>query len=140
MLKSYVNKNLEKIKSYPNMIEKDMIKSDFHIYREKYNPCTPSLFSCRSLVSKSTPVSLDPLISSLFPSISSNQPEQINFLPSDIQDEEIQSPLRIACVLSGGQAAGGHNVILGLYEYVKKRSPNSQLFGFLNGPIGIYTG
>jgi len=75
MLKSYVNKNLKKIKQYSKMIESDMIKSDFHIYREKYNPCSPLLFSSPSLLSKSTPVLLDPLISSLFPSISSNQPE-----------------------------------------------------------------
>ena len=43
-------------------------------------------------------------------------------------------------MLSGGQAAGGHNVIVGLYEYIKKRHKNSQLFGFLNGPRGIFTG
>jgi len=28
-------------------------------------------------------------------------------------------PLRIGCVLSGGQAAGGHNVIMGLFDMVK---------------------
>jgi len=42
--------------------------------------------------------------------------------------------------LSGGQAAGGHNVIVGIYDYIKRRHPNSQLFGFLNGPKGIFTG
>ncbi len=52
----------------------------------------------------------------------------------------IKSALRIGCVLSGGQAAGGHNVIVGIYEYIKRRHVNSQLFGFLNGPIGIYEG
>ena len=48
--------------------------------------------------------------------------------------------LRIGCVLSGGQAAGGHNVIVGLYDFIKRRHPNSQLFGFLGGPKGIFTG
>lgn len=43
-------------------------------------------------------------------------------------------------MLSGGQAAGGHNVIVGLYDYIKRRHQNSQLFGFLNGPKGIYSG
>jgi len=43
-------------------------------------------------------------------------------------------------VLSGGQATGGHNVIVGIYDYIKKRHRNSQLFGFLNGPKGIFTG
>lgn len=36
--------------------------------------------------------------------------------------------------------AGGHNVIVGIYEYMKSRNPNSQLFGFLEGPIGIIKG
>lgn len=40
-------------------------------------------------------------------------------------------------VLSGGQAAGGHNVIIGLFDALKKLNPNSQLFGFLDGPSGI---
>lgn len=46
-------------------------------------------------------------------------------------------PLRVGTVLSGGQAAGGHNVIIGLYDSLKKLNPQSQLFGFLNGPSGI---
>lgn len=46
-------------------------------------------------------------------------------------------PLRLGVVLSGGQAAGGHNVIIGLYDALKKLNPKSQLFGFLDGPSGI---
>jgi len=42
-------------------------------------------------------------------------------------------------VLSGGQAPGGHNVISGVYDFLKSHHPNSQLFGFLNGPHGIFT-
>jgi 6-phosphofructokinase len=37
----------------------------------------------------------------------------------------ISTPLRIGCVLSGGQAAGGHNVIVGLFDQIKKVSKNS---------------
>lgn len=48
-------------------------------------------------------------------------------------------PLRVGVVLSGGQAPGGHNVIAGLFDYVKQCNPNSQLFGFLGGPHGIFT-
>lgn len=40
-------------------------------------------------------------------------------------------------MLSGGQAAGGHNVVMGLFDMVRKLHPDSKLFGFLNGPIGI---
>jgi|688.fasta_scaffold86252_1 hypothetical protein len=47
--------------------------------------------------------------------------------------------LQIGCVLSGGQAAGGHNVIMGLFDMIKSLHPESRLFGFLNGPHGIFT-
>ena len=43
-------------------------------------------------------------------------------------------PLRVGCVLSGGQAAGGHNVISGLYDTIKKLHSDSKLYGFLEGP------
>ena len=42
-------------------------------------------------------------------------------------------------MLSGGQAAGGHNVIMGLFDMVKSLHPDSKLFGFLAGPHGIFT-
>jgi len=48
-------------------------------------------------------------------------------------------PIRLGVVLSGGQAPGGHNVISGIFDYVKSCNPNSQLFGFLNGPWGIFS-
>lgn len=64
----------------------------------------------------------------------------VTFEAAEYNENAIRSPLRVGCVLSGGQAAGGHNVIVGLYEQIKRRHPNSQLFGFLKGPVGIYTG
>ncbi len=45
--------------------------------------------------------------------------------------------LRIGVVFSGGQAAGGHNVISGLFDAVKSFHKDGKLFGFLNGPSGI---
>ena len=42
-------------------------------------------------------------------------------------------------MLSGGQAAGGHNVIMGLFDMIKKLHPESKLYGFLAGPHGVYT-
>lgn len=48
-----------------------------------------------------------------------------------------KKPLKVGVVLSGGQAAGGHNVISGLFDALKKLHPKSRLFGFLNGPKGI---
>ena len=43
----------------------------------------------------------------------------------------------IGIVFSGGPAPGGHNVIAGLYDAVKKANPQSRIFGFLIGPDGI---
>eukprot|EP00921_Rhytidocystis_pertsovi_P003138 GHVQ01005224.1.p1 GENE.GHVQ01005224.1~~GHVQ01005224.1.p1 ORF type:complete len:1381 (+),score=228.25 GHVQ01005224.1:294-4436(+) len=48
-------------------------------------------------------------------------------------------PMRVGVVLSGGQAPGGHNVISGVYDYVKQCNANSQLFGFIGGPHGIFS-
>lgn len=46
-------------------------------------------------------------------------------------------PIRVAVVLSGGQAPGGHNVIAGVYDYVKRLHPDSVLIGFMDGPQGV---
>ena len=44
---------------------------------------------------------------------------------------------QVGVVLSGGQAAGGHNVIMGVYDMIKQINRDSRLFGFLKGPKGI---
>lgn len=48
--------------------------------------------------------------------------------------------LRIGVVFSGGQAAGGHNVIAGLFDALIALHASSKLFGFLGGPSGIIEG
>lgn len=48
--------------------------------------------------------------------------------------------VRVGVVFSGGQAAGGHNVITGLLDALILLHPESRLFGFLEGPSGIITG
>jgi len=45
--------------------------------------------------------------------------------------------LSVGVILSGGQAPGGHNVIAGLYDGLKKLNPASALYGFLGGPSGL---
>ncbi len=51
--------------------------------------------------------------------------------------ESAPPPLIVGVVLSGGQAPGGHNVIAGIYDALKKINPESTLYGFCNGPDGI---
>ena len=43
----------------------------------------------------------------------------------------------IGVVFSGGPAPGGHNVIAGLYDEVKKYNSQSRVFGFLMGSDGL---
>jgi pyrophosphate--fructose-6-phosphate 1-phosphotransferase len=45
--------------------------------------------------------------------------------------------LNLGVILSGGQAPGGHNVIAGLYDGLKRGNPRSRLYGFLGGPSGL---
>lgn len=45
--------------------------------------------------------------------------------------------LNVGVILSGGQAPGGHNVICGLFDGLKKINKESRLYGFLMGPGGL---
>lgn len=49
-------------------------------------------------------------------------------------------PHKVAVILSGGQASGGHNVITGLYDALKKANSQSEVYGFLGGPSGLIDG
>ena len=46
-------------------------------------------------------------------------------------------PVNVGVILSGGQAPGGHNVICGLFDGIKKVHRDSKLYGFLMGPGGF---
>ena len=52
-------------------------------------------------------------------------------------EERGTDPINVGVILSGGQAPGGHNVITGLFDTIKKINPHSRLFGFLLGPGGL---
>ena len=49
----------------------------------------------------------------------------------------VGKPLNVGVILSGGQAPGGHNVICGLFDGIKKINKESRLYGFLMGPGGF---
>ncbi|MDE6345451.1 MAG: diphosphate--fructose-6-phosphate 1-phosphotransferase [Muribaculaceae bacterium] len=48
-----------------------------------------------------------------------------------------RKPVNVGVILSGGQAPGGHNVISGLFDGIKKINKESRLYGFLMGPGGL---
>lgn len=43
----------------------------------------------------------------------------------------------VGVILSGGQAPGGHNVIAGIFDALKRANPENTLLGFLGGPGGL---
>lgn len=49
----------------------------------------------------------------------------------------VDHPLNVGVILSGGQAPGGHNVIAGIYDGVKRLHPDGKLYGFILGPAGL---
>ncbi len=49
----------------------------------------------------------------------------------------VGKPVNVGVILSGGQAPGGHNVISGLFDGIKKINRGSRLYGFLMGPGGF---
>ncbi len=53
------------------------------------------------------------------------------------KESNIGKPVNVGVILSGGQAPGGHNVISGIFDGIKKINPQSRLYGFLGGPGGL---
>ncbi len=58
----------------------------------------------------------------------------IEFEPAETQNNK---KINIGVILSGGQAPGGHNVITGLFDQLKRLNPENRLFGFILGPGGF---
>lgn len=58
----------------------------------------------------------------------------VEFVPSS---EANNRKMNVGVILSGGQAPGGHNVITGLFDAIKKINPENRLFGFILGPGGL---
>ena len=58
----------------------------------------------------------------------------VEFVPGEHTESK---RLNVGVILSGGQAPGGHNVISGLFDAVKKLNPENQLYGFLMGSSGL---
>lgn len=52
-------------------------------------------------------------------------------------DEPNHKRVNVGVILSGGQAPGGHNVICGIFDTIKKMDPENKLYGFILGPGGL---
>lgn len=103
--------------------------------RQAYQPKLPSVLEKLTQLQANEEPAGNPSveISTVFPCISSMP--LLTFAPTSGNIRH--NTLKVGIVLSGGQAAGGHNVITGLFDALKELNPASQLYGFLNGPAGI---
>ena len=113
-----------------------MEKSALQIARAAYQPKLPAGLRGNVSIKEGEPtqsVGNQEEIKALFPN-TYGMP-LVEFVPTDEKKE--YAPLNIGIILSGGQAPGGHNVICGLYDELKKQNPASKLYGFLMGPGGL---
>ena len=53
------------------------------------------------------------------------------------EQEHVEEPFNVGIILSGGQAPGGHNVVSGIFDGLKRLNKENRLYGFLMGPSGF---
>ncbi len=113
-----------------------MKKSALQIARAAYQPKLPQGLRGNVTIKEGTPtqsVADQEEIKKLFPN-TYGMP-LVEFVPS--QEKREYAPMNIGVILSGGQAPGGHNVICGLFDELKKQNPANKLYGFILGPGGL---
>ncbi len=112
-----------------------MEKSALQIARAAYQPKLPKALQGAVKVKEGAPtqsVDNQEEIEKLFPN-TYGMPV-VEFVPSD---EANTKKINVGVILSGGQAPGGHNVITGLFDQLKKLNPDNRLYGFILGPGGL---
>lgn len=114
-----------------------MEKSALQKARAAYKPKLPIVLTgaVKAVVGKETSSVADQdEIKALFPN-TYGLPEIV--FEKDPSPSKGGAPLNVGVILSGGQAPGGHNVISGLFDGIKKVNRDSRLYGFLMGPGGF---
>lgn len=102
--------------------------------RASYQPKVPASLSTTHAVGEPQPApTYSAEVCTLFPHTTGLAP--VRYVPST--RGPTAGPLRLGVVLSGGPAPGGHNVIAGIFDGLKKLHPESTLFGFFHGPDGL---
>ncbi len=113
-----------------------MKKSALQIARAAYQPKLPVTLtgSVKAIEGEPTQSVADQEeIQKLFPNTYGLPELQFEKNPNPI----VGKPVNVGVILSGGQAPGGHNVICGLFDGIKKINKDSRLYGFLMGPGGL---
>ncbi|MCF2592722.1 diphosphate--fructose-6-phosphate 1-phosphotransferase [Bacteroides caecigallinarum] len=112
-----------------------MTKSALQIARAAYQPKLPKALTGAVAVKEgeaTQSVADQEAIQKLFPN-TYGMP-LIQFVEGKAQNT---AEMNVGVILSGGQAPGGHNVISGLFDGIKKLNPNNKLYGFILGPGGL---
>ena len=112
-----------------------MGKSALQIARASYQPKLPAGLKGAVKVKEGAPtqsVDNQEEIKALFPH-TYGMP-LVEFIPGEQAGNQ---KMNVGVILSGGQAPGGHNVITGLFDAIKKLNPENRLFGFILGPGGL---
>ena len=112
-----------------------MTKSALQIARAAYQPKLPKALKGAVVAKEGEPtqsVADQEAIKKLFPN-TYGMP-LIQFVEGEAKE---YAPMNVGVILSGGQAPGGHNVISGLFDGIKKLNPANKLYGFILGPGGL---
>ena len=113
-----------------------MEKSALQITRAEYQPKLPvAMRGALNAVEGEPTQSVDNQeeIQQLFPN-TYGMP-YLKFEPTEGEPANVR--INVGVILSGGQAPGGHNVISGLFDGIKKLNKDNKLYGFLLGPAGL---
>ena len=113
-----------------------MTKSALQLARAEYQPKLPKALRGALKVVEGEPtqsVADQEEVKKLFPN-TYGMP-YLKFEPSE--GENSKKRINAGVILSGGQAPGGHNVIAGLFDGLKKLNPANKLYGFILGPSGL---
>ena len=113
-----------------------MTKSALQLARAEYQPKLPKALRGALKVVEGEPtqsVADQEEVKKLFPN-TYGMP-YLKFEASE--GENSKKRINAGVILSGGQAPGGHNVIAGLFDGLKKLNPANKLYGFILGPGGL---
>lgn len=113
-----------------------MTKSALQIARAAYQPKLPKALKGAVKAVEGAPtqsVADQDAIKKLFPNTYG-----MPLITFESTDKAVDSPaFNVGVILSGGQAPGGHNVISGIFDGIKKLNKDSRLYGFILGPGGL---
>lgn len=109
-----------------------MTKSALQIARAAYQPKLPKALKGAVKVMEGAPtqsIADQEAIKKLFPNTYG-----MPLITFESTDKAAEFPaINVSVILSGGQDPGGHNVISGIFDGIKKLNKDSKLYGFIQG-------